>query len=196
MRCEVLAARFFLMSVVLQLFAFGKAWGQDSTLVAGMRLSETMFKDWKYGDRSERKQLNCVQFIAAVVEDLVQRKLVPEERDAIYINNIGGTQNLSRLILQDDKRIRGIQTALVQMGKGEIVLPADAKAGVFIQFWRKSKGKWHGHTAIIMGVTNTSGKVCALLYGSHRSLGRIGIANYEIPLEDPAIRIYLVRFKS
>lgn len=167
--------------------------GQENPLLTGIRLSETAFKHWKYGHRVDRRQVDCVIFVAAVVESLLQRELTKTEHDAIYINNIGGTKNLGRLIRVNDKSIRGIQTALVEMEKGEVVKPEDAKSGDFVQFWRLKKGKWSGHVAIIAEVIDRKAGTCALIFGAHQSLRKIGMANYEVHLNVP--QTYIVRYK-
>lgn len=168
----------------------------EHPLLVGVRLAETRYKDWRYGYREYRRQVNCVQFMVAVVEELLQRELSPQERSAILINNVGRRRHLKRLILQNDRRIRGIQTALVQMGKGQIVRPSDAKPGDFIQFWKQRDRRWHGHAAIITDIIMRDGKLCSLVFGAHQSLGGVGIGNFEVGLNDPDIKVYLVRFTS
>ncbi len=165
---------------------------QENPLNTGIRLSETTFKNWKYGHNVGRRQVDCVIFVAAVVESLLQRELTKSEQDAIYINNIGGTKNLGRLIRVNDARIRGIQTALVDMKIGEVVKAEDAKPGDFVQFWRLKKGKWIGHVAIIANVIDRKVGACALIFGAHQSLRKIGMANYEVHLDVP--QTYIVRY--
>ncbi len=192
-RDSLLSYRVFCYSVCALLLYVVPVQGQENPLLTGIRLSETTFKNWKYGDQVERRQVNCVVFVAAVVESLMQRPLTKSERDAIYINNIGGTRNLGRLLRVNDKRIRGIQTALVEMEKGEIIKPGDARPGDFVQFWRLRKGKWSGHVAIIAETLNKRKGACALIFGAHKSLRKIGMANYELHLDVP--QTYIVRFK-
>lgn len=168
----------------------------EHPLLVGVRLAETEFKDWDYGYRAHRKQVNCVLFMVAVVEELVQRDLTREERNAILINNVGRRRNLSNLIRKDDKRIRGIQTALVEMDKGYSVKPSEAKPGDFVQYWKLYNGRWKGHTAIIQEVQEKNGLRCAIIFGSHQSLGGVGIGEFEVGLNDPDVKVYLVRFKS
>ncbi|MDL1894585.1 hypothetical protein FBQ87_17105 [Sphingobacteriales bacterium CHB3] len=158
---------------IVLFFAFESALAEHPLLVS-VRLAETDFKNWRYGHRLHRKQLNCVQFVVVVVEELLKRELTAEERRAILISNVGRRSNLPRLINQDDKRIRGIQTALVEMNKGEIIQPSEAKPGDFIE---------------------DNGLRCAAIFGSHQSLGGVGIADFEVGLNDPNVRTYLVRFK-
>jgi hypothetical protein len=168
----------------------------EHPLLVGVRLAETRFNGWRYGHREYRRQVNCVQFMVAVVEELLQRELTPEERSGILINRVGRRWRLPRLVQNDDPRIRGIQTALVQMGKGVIVKPSDAKPGDFIQYWKKRNGRWIGHASIIADVIRRETTTCALVFGSHQSLGGIGIGEFEVGLNDPEVKVYVVRFKS
>lgn len=179
---------------IVLFFAFESALAEHPLLVS-VRLAETDFKNWRYGHRLHRKQLNCVQFVVVVVEELLKRELTAEERRAILISNVGRRSNLPRLINQDDKRIRGIQTALVEMNKGEIIQPSEAKPGDFIQYWSKRNGRWVGHAAIVQDIREDNGLRCAAIFGSHQSLGGVGIADFEVGLNDPNVRTYLVRFK-
>lgn len=167
----------------------------EHPLLVSVRLAETDFKYWRYGHRLHKKQVNCVQFMVVVVEELLQRELTPGERSAILISNVGRRKNLSRLIRADDKRIRGIQTALVEMSKGQIIQPSDAKPGDFIQYWQQRNGRWIGHAAIIQEIREENGMRCALVFGSHQSLGGVGTGDFEVGLNDPNVTTYLVRFK-
>ena len=175
-------------------FAFSTSLSQEHPLLAGIRLAETQFSGWKYGHRIHRRQLNCVQFVVAVVRDLVRRELTPSEQSAILINNIARRKSLNHLIPRDDKRIRGIQTALLEMGKGRIVSPEEAQPGDFVQYWRLHKSGWRGHAGIIVDVKQENGILCASVLGSHQSLNRVGIGNFLVGLNDPGLKIYLVRF--
>lgn len=168
----------------------------EHPLLVGVRLAETDFKDWRYGYRLHRKQLNCVQFMVAVVEQLLQRELSAEERSAILINNIGRRANLGRLIGEDDRRVRGIQTALVEMEKGEVVDLSEARPGDFVQYWVQRNGRWTGHAAIIQEIRDENGMRCAIVFGSHQSLGGVGIGEFEVGLNEPGAKVYLVRFKQ
>ncbi len=179
--------------VVVALLGVASSWSQENPLITGIRLGETTFKKWKYGHNVARRQVDCVIFVGAVVESLLQRELTKTERDAIFINNIGGNKNLGKLIRVNDERIRGVQTALVKMEKGEVVKAEDAKPGDFVQFWRLKKGKWIGHVAIIADVIDRKVGSCALIFGAHQSLRKIGMANYEVHLNVP--QTYIVRYK-
>ena len=183
-------------SVVILWFVSNVVSANEHPLLVGVRLAETRFRDWRYGHRVYRQQVDCVQFVAAVVEELLQRGLLPEERSSILINNVGRRRHLKNLILQNDKRIRGIQTALVQMGKGEIIKPSEAEPGDFIQFWRQRNGRWYGHAAIVVDVFSREGSVCSLVFGSQQSNHGVGIGNFEVGLNDPNIKAYVVRFKN
>lgn len=168
--------------------------GNEHPLLVGVRLAETEFKDWRYGHRAYRRQVNCVQFIVAVVENLVGRALSPAERSTIRISNVR-RRDLDRLVNREDRRIRGIQTALVEMNKGEAVRAEDARPGDFIQYWKKYSGRWRGHASIIVDVVKRNGSLCAIVFGAHQTLGGVGIGEFEVGLNDPEIKTYIVRFK-
>ncbi len=190
---SILNRRFAGCLLMALLVSVASSLAQENPLLTGIRLSETTFKKWKYGHRVDRREVDCVIFVAAVVESLLQRELTKTERDAIYINNIGGNRNLGWLIRVNDRRIRGVQTALVEMEKGEVVKPEDAKPGDFVQFWRLKKRKWIGHVAIIAEVVDRKAGACALIFGAHQSLRKVGMANYEVHLDVP--QTYIVRYK-
>lgn len=167
----------------------------EHPLLVGVRLAETQYRDWRYGHRTYRKQVNCVQFMVAVVEELLGRELSRDERAAILISNVR-RRHLERLVNRDDKRIRGIQSALLDMHRGEIVRPEDARTGDFIQFWKRRNGRWRGHASIIVDVIDRNGLRCAVVFGAHQTLGGVGIGEFEVGLNDPEIKSYIVRFKS
>lgn len=166
----------------------------EHPLLVGLRLTETQYRSWAYGHRAHRRQVNCVQFMAAVVENLLGRELRADERSAIMISNVR-RRDLDRLVTRDDRRIRGIQTALVEMNRGEVVRPEEARPGDFVQYWKKYNGRWRGHAAIIADVIHRSGAVCAIVFGAHRTINGVGIGDFEVGLNDPDIRAYIVRFK-
>lgn len=172
-----------------------EALSSEHPLLVGVRLAETQYRDWRYGHRTHRKQVNCVQFMVAVVENLLGRELDPEERSAIMISNVR-RRHLERLVNRDDKRIRGIQTALVEMQKGEVIRPEDALPGDFVQFWKRYNGRWRGHASIIIDVIERNGLRCAVVFGAHSTLNGVGIGEYEVGLNDPDIKSYIVRFKK
>jgi hypothetical protein len=134
--------------------------------------------------------------MVAVVEELLQRELSPEERSTILISRVGRRKHLTRLIQHNDRRIRGIQTALVEMGRGQVIRPSEARPGDFVQYWKRRNGRWVGHASIVVDVIRREGTACALVFGSHQSLGGVGIGDFEVGLNDPEIKVYAVRFKS
>jgi hypothetical protein len=105
-------------------------------------------------------------------------------------------RQIERLVTRDDKRIRGIQTALLEMNKGEIVQPEGARPGDFVQFWKRRNGRWRGHASIIVEVINRNGLRCAIVFGAHQTLNGVGIGEFELGLNDPEIKSYIVRFKK
>lgn len=181
--------------LLLLAIVFPEARSSEHPLLVGVRLAETQYRNWRYGHRAHRRQVNCVQFMVAVVGELLGRELSPDERSAIMISNVRRRQ-LERLVSCDDKRIRGIQTALLQMNKGEAVRAEDARPGDFIQFWKRYNGRWRGHASIIVDVIEREGLRCAVVFGAHRTLNGVGIGEFEVGLNDPEIKSYIVRFKK
>ncbi|MBI5473394.1 MAG: hypothetical protein HY961_13700 [Ignavibacteriae bacterium] len=169
---------------------------QEHPLLAGIRLAQTQFNGWRYGNHMHRRQINCVQFVAAVVQDLVGRELTVEEQRSILINNIGRLKMLNRLVPRNDKRIRGVQTALLEMGVGQIVSTEEAQPGDFVQYWRRRKSGWRGHAALIVDIERGNGRACARLLGAHQTLKRVGIGNFYVELNDPDLKIFIVRFSK
>ncbi len=176
-------------------FLVSESRGDEHPLLVGVRLAETQYRDWRYGHRAHRKQINCVQFMVAVVENLLGRELRADQRSAILINNVR-RRHLDRLVTRDDRRIRGIQTALIEMNRGEAVRPEDARPGDFIQYWKKYNGRWRGHASIIADVINRNGALCAIVFGAHQTLNGVGIGAFEVGLNDPEIKSYIVRFRK
>ena len=191
----MLPRRVNVCALAFLLLLTSNARAHDHPLLVGVRLAETRFKDWRYGHRLHRNQVNCVLFMTAVVEDLLRRPLTADERAAILISNVRRGKRLQQLVARDDERIRGIQTALVKMGNGEIVTPHRAQPGDFIQFWKYRNGHWRGHTSIIVDVLDRNGSLCAIVFGAHQTLGGVGIGEFEVGLNDPDIKSYIVRFK-
>jgi hypothetical protein len=90
-------------------------------------------------------------------------------------------------------RRRLVQEALVTMGLGVAVDPADARAGDFVQFWRHSGS---GHQAIFINWVFEKDKVVGLTYWSSQSSTRgIGYRTEWIGEKDGIKRdeIYLAR---
>jgi hypothetical protein len=133
--------------------------------------------------------------MAAVVEHMLGRKLERAEEEILFIKHVGRGK-LKQFLLRNDKRIKGIQTALVRMRRGTTVRASEAMPGDFVQFWRQERGRWFGHTGIIVDVMNRNGRLCSLVFGAHQSLNGIGVGGYELGLNDPSLKVYLARFKQ
>ena len=185
----------FVGLVLLSSIVVAEGAALEHPLLVAWKLGDGKFPGWYYGSRAEERQINCVQFLAEVVEELLQRKLHKHERDALMIQNYRRRENVQRLVKRRDPRIRGIQRALVNMGRGVVVTPANARPGDFVQYWYKKEGVWLGHAAIIQEIREEAGKYCAFIYGAHESTNNIGVAGYQITLNDPLMKVYLVRFK-
>ena len=168
---------------------------EPDVLVVAKRLAETRFKGYTYGDKLDKKQINCVQFVVAVVEELVQRGLTVEEYAAINISH--EFEDLDVSVANGDDRTRGIQRCLVDiLGIAETIERDKAAPGDFIQYWYKTgEGHWSGHVAIVNSVwQDTSGNFRVSLFGSHKSSNGIAEAWYNggLVLNDSKM-IYICR---
>lgn len=153
-------------------------------------LADTKFKDFTYGSNAAKKQVDCVQFILAVVEEELKMTVGPASRNAILISH-GWTAADTQLkaAAGTDPLLAGVQHALVTMNRGKAVPPAEAQTGDLIQYWmKKSDGSWFGHSGIIISVSN--GK--AVLFSASQSAGKID-EKPTIDLNGANRLIYIVR---
>jgi len=149
-----------------------------------------------------KKQIDCTQFIQKVLEKMLERDLTDSEAEAVNISGIPTKPaTLDSFVAHNDPRTKGVVYALTEvMNLGEEVKPAEARPGDLIQYWIKSKdGHYKGHAAIIESSYVRDGIPVARLFGSHKTLGRIGIAIdksgrvLELNLIGERRRIYIVR---
>ncbi len=160
------------------------------------KLAATKFDGWTYGSSASKKQVDCVQFVLAVLEKETKRTLKKDVRLAVLINY--KFKDLSKSVEKNDAKTKGIQRAVVDILKlGKVVEPKKAQAGDFIQYWMKKKdGTWFGHSAIISKVSKSrNGTPQAILYGAHKSLGKIGDSIFKLNLTGKDRKIYLCRLK-
>lgn len=180
--------------------AEGPARFDSVVLQVANEVANEQFKDFSYGDNEKLHQVNCVQFVAAVVERLINRPLRSRERDAIYIRY--DFPNLDEAVASADPRTRGIQEALCSAMKiGTRTDVHDVETGDFIQYWiRKSNGSWFGHSAIISHVIEKAeGNVRVTLYGAHKTTDGIADTDFGgsgLQLVGEDRRVYLARFNA
>lgn len=171
-------------------------------LAVARELATTTYAGFTYGSNLSRKQIDCTQFMQAVIERVVGRNLTDDEAKAVLISGLpSGARKLDSLVAAEDDRIKGVQYALTQvLPIGRSVSADSAKPGDLIQYWiRGSSGHYKGHVAIIEDVARKSGSPVARLYGSHKTLGRIGIAvdqhrnDLKLKLKGKDRKVYIVR---
>jgi hypothetical protein len=171
-------------------------------LAVARNLAESKYKDWQYGSNPNKMQVDCVQFLVAVVEEAIGASLAPKVRNRILIAELSEEERkhpiLGSLVVDGDERTKGIQSALVDASRGKAVSVADATPGDFIQYWmKKSDGTWFGHAGVIESVERTGDMAKARIFGAHASPapGKIGTSSFELKLIDVASdrRVYLVR---
>jgi hypothetical protein len=187
---------------VWRIWLFAAALPLGSTVGAGehplhlaWRISDEHYSGWQYGGNTEAQEVNCVQFLEDIIQRLLNRPLRERERKRLLIQNVAKSENLQRLVERSDKRTRGIQHALISIGRGKTILPRDARPGDFVQYWYKKDSLWVGHAAIIQEVKHDDQFCCSFIYGAHESLNGVGVAGYMVTLNDPHMKVYIVRFR-
>lgn len=194
----------FAAFLLLSVFLFSSSPRAADPLAVAKDLATSKYKDWQYGSNPDKEQVDCVQFLLAVVEESVGASLVPKVRKRILIAELSEEEKkhpiLGTLVVDKDERTKGVQSALVLAGLGTAVTVADAAPGDLIQYWmKKSDGTWFGHAGVIESVDRAGDTPTARVYGAHASPapGKIGTSSFELQLIDGSHdrRIYLVRVK-
>lgn len=165
-------------------------------LKAAKSLAETTYKDWTYGPKKASKQIDCVQFLHAVVEECIG-PVSAKVRRQILISNLSSDEvkRLADLIEDSDPKIRGVQQALVDLKKGTVITPDKAQPGDLIQYWmKKDNGKWFGHGGVVETISEKNGTVTTRLFGAHKSSKGIATSKFELKLNEAADRrLFVVR---
>jgi hypothetical protein len=170
----------------------------EDVVAVAKNVAATRFAGFTYGPRQDKKQLDCVQFTGAVVEDLLKRSLTKEETDALYIRYT--FEDLQAAVEAEDPRTKGIQRALTDLLKRGTTVPAgEVRAGDFVQYWIKGKqGKWAGHSALVTKVfTDAEGAAAIAIYGSNKSTNGIAEMDFGgkgLSLRGAGRKFYFVRF--
>jgi hypothetical protein len=173
-------------------------------LAVARELATTTYAGFTYGSNLSGRQIDCTQFMQAVIERVVGRNLTDDEAKAVLISGLpSGARKLDSLVAAEDDRIKGVQYALTQvLPIGKAVSPDSARPGDLVQYWIKgSSGHYKGHTAIIEDVSRESGSPVARLFGSHKTLGRIGTAvdrhrnELRLRLKGTDRKVYIVRIE-
>lgn len=157
------------------------------------------FQGWTYGEDSAKSQVDCVQFVEAVLEAARGAKVPPEVRVAVRIQGLSATPGdqdaIRKAVEAGDRRLAGVVHAIVDgLGEGVAVPFAEVAPGDFVQCWWRRERKepdpadpkrtrtvvrWEGHAAVVESVVAADPKRKAStvkLYGSHLSIGGMGIA--------------------
>ncbi|NQV27098.1 MAG: hypothetical protein HQ518_22345 [Rhodopirellula sp.] len=191
--------------LILLVFALsiGIANATDPLKVA-KELTSTRYKGWTYGSVSAKNQVDCAQFLLAVVEHSVRATLAPKVRNRILVAELSKEEleqpSLAALVIGNDERTKGVQSALVgaRLGTG---VGADAAApGDLIQYWMKKDNEtWFGHAGVIQSVDRSGDVPRVKIWGAHATPepGRIGISSLPLRLDekDAGRRLYIVRLK-
>lgn len=168
-------------------------------LAVAQRLADTRFHGFTYGKSAARKQVDCVLFLQAVLEELLGRRLSEAEARAVIIDY--RFDDLGAAVANRDPRTKGVVRAVSEtIACGKEISAREARPGDFIQYWYKSAaGKWLGHASIISRVWSPGeGDVRAAIFGSHKSKNRIcenDFGGEGLCLTKPGRLVYLARFQ-
>ncbi len=168
-------------------------------LDAAKTVTRTKFAGFTYGDDLSHRQVNCVQFVACVIEELMGRKLSEAELKTVYIDF--KFDNIAEAVEKGDVRTAGVQNALVNKMKCAIVVSvAEVQPGDFLQYWiKRNDGSWMGHSCIVSRILpNANGEKRVAIYGSHKSTNGIADQDFNnegLNLSDPSRKIYIARIK-
>ena len=161
-------------------------------LATARALAASRFDGWTYGSDPVKKQIDCVHFVLAVVEEELKSSLSKEIKDAILIN-YGWSQTEIQTIIAvgTDAKLEGVHHAIVDIAKrGVSVEPSAAKPGDLIQYWMKdADGRWFGHSGVISSVSPTQ----LTVFSARKKTDKID-DSLVLPLKK-INRIYIVRLK-
>jgi len=165
------------------------------TVETARDLESGRFKGWTYGSKASEKQIDCVQYVLAVVEEELKQTLVSSLRKAILIDH-GWTASETQEHAETgtDKRLAGVQYALTELSDfGSKVEASQAQPGDIIQYWmKKGDGTWFGHSGIVVKVEGDY----ATLINASAAANRITETSDPINLKGSNRLIYIVRLKS
>lgn len=159
-------------------------------------LAATKYDGWTYGSSAADQQVDCVQFVLAVVEKLHGEPLPRATQTRIKMSDV--PPNTQVLVPANDSRTKGVQQALVDIDHGTVVSNADVQPGDFVQYWMKDgKGNWAGHSAVVAEVLKDSAGTPnrIRIYGAQSSDGGIALYDTPIRLSGGGRKMYLVRYK-
>lgn len=171
---------------------------KTDVLDVARRLAQTKYSGWTYGSDSSKNQVDCVQFLAEVVFEIAPEKRSDELQKNIYIDNLEEDERnqeaFKRLLKAKDKRMTGVQSALVDAGIGRVVPVSEVLPGDLVQYWLYLRnGNVMGHAAIIERVRQGEGGVEVQMYGSHKRTNGIATADFWLPLTGDDRCVFLVR---
>lgn len=180
--------------IIILLFVVPSWAGAATSLETARQVAASKFPDWTYGADPAKRQVDCVQFMSAVIEKMLDRPLTKHERNVIHINH-GWTarEAQEKVATGSDPKVSGLVYALVElMQVATRVEPADARAGDFVQYWKQDgDGRWSGDASLISEVE--AGK--ALLYGSHQTTDGIAVSNFHLVFTGADQHVFLARLK-
>lgn len=203
-RPTFLFASIFSLSIIFITTDAVSGESSKAPLAVAKSLANEKYRDWKYGSNTANQEIDCVQFLVAVIEELENMSLGNDTRARILISDISQDTLKAddyKIVRENDPRIRGVQTALPDLDRGTLASLAEAKPGDFVQYWmKKNNGTWFGHAGVLNEVkVNSDGVRIATIFGAHAS-GSVsgqtcGVSNFKLRLIDSDDRrIYIVRY--
>ena len=180
------------------MFCFG-SFAIAEPLQTAEKLASGKFSGWTYGSDANKKQIDCTQFLVAVIEEELKRSVISKARNAVNI--YPAPSDLKKAVEDEIELTRGVQYALVDiLGVAERVPLEEAEAGDFIQYWMQRKdGSWWGHSAIISRVwKDDDDNTRAEVYGAHKSTNGIAKTDFNgvgLNLTGSERKIYLARLR-
>lgn len=174
------------------------------SVLAALEFSASAFAGWAYGSDAKAQQVDCTQWVFAVLEARMGKAWSKDTRNAIYqrilMTDIGALKPAERvpLIAADDARTKGVVTALVDAGLGSAVSVEGLASGDFVQYWPADGDSWsvRGHSAQVVSARKTKRGIEARLLGSHGSRGGIGLIDLVLAPAagaKPKFKVWAVR---
>lgn len=171
----------------------------DHVLTTAQMLAREKYAGWTYGSSAAKRQVDCVQFVLSVAEACAQERFDPRTRKQILISHLSDSeqQTLAGLIEAENEKVKGVQHALISIGRGTAIRPEDAEPGDLIQYWiKKTNGTWVGHAGVLAEVERTPECCQATILGAHASTNGIAMSDFTLRLSGDDRKVFLVRMND
>lgn len=119
------------------------------------------------------KKVVCTDYVINVLKNFCE--LTTQDKRAIQIPV--SKKRLKPLVQANAPIIKGVQTALIDSGKGVPVKRADVQPGDFVQFWFVWRSGAYGHCGIVKSI----GENTLTLYSSRPKSNGFSVHTYPFP---------------